>query len=162
MPVCHSPFPVTPRIHMNMKLLATVAIRGELVEGAANLDPPLLTMTSSPAEPQVLPDEAEARESAEAKPPHSSVDSPPNWQHDQVWTSTESHIARLATGRTLANVHLIAGDCKLTEASDIMRSGDTGERLVSASECPTMLLPLLHPTSARDRLSHDVRMMESQ
>jgi len=36
------------------------------------------------AEPQILPDEAKARQGAEAEPPHPSVDSSPDGQHHKI------------------------------------------------------------------------------
>lgn len=41
-------------------------------------------------EPQVFPHEAEARQGEEAKPPHSSMDPPPNGQHHPVRLSSTS------------------------------------------------------------------------
>merc|ERR1711874_813269 len=44
----------------------------------------LLTTSSQDAVPEVLPHQAEACQSAEAEPPHPSVDSPEDRQHHQV------------------------------------------------------------------------------
>merc|ERR1711939_690574 len=45
------------------------------------------------AEPQILPHEAEARQSAEAEPTYSSMDSSEDWKHHQVRTTRTSVVS---------------------------------------------------------------------